>query len=102
LTKAVKIKEKKIPLRRCVGCMESKPKRELIRIASSDGGAFVDESGRANGRGIYLCQNEVCFDAARKKRAVGRGLGIESPNADSYEKLKEEFMAIITDEEATE
>ncbi|MDR2611006.1 MAG: YlxR family protein [Clostridiales Family XIII bacterium] len=89
-------------MRRCVGCMESKPKKELLRIAAADGGVFVDVTGKANGRGIYLCRREACFDAARKKKALGRGLGIENPDVERYEKLKEEFMTTITDEEATE
>jgi predicted RNA-binding protein YlxR (DUF448 family) len=82
--------------------MESKPKKDLIRIAASDGGVFVDLTGKANGRGVYLCRNEACFGAARKRKAMGRGLGIENPDADRYEKLKEEFMTAIADEEVAE
>ncbi len=69
------MKERKIPMRRCVGCMESKDKRELIRIAIYEGKATVDESGRAKGRGIYLCRNNPsCVDAAIKRRAFERAL----------------------------
>ena len=71
------MKTKKIPMRRCVGCMESKPKRELIRIVASDGGPKIDLTGKANGRGIYLCPNTECFTKARKRKAIGRGLEIE-------------------------
>jgi predicted RNA-binding protein YlxR (DUF448 family) len=71
------MKAKKIPLRRCVGCMESKPKRELIRIVAADGVPRIDLTGKANGRGIYLCPNTECFTKARKKKAIGRGLEIE-------------------------
>lgn len=71
------MKTKKIPMRRCVGCMESKPKRELIRIVASDDGPKIDLTGKANGRGIYLCPDSECFLKARKKRAIGRGLEIE-------------------------
>ncbi len=70
------MKTKKIPMRRCVGCMESKPKRELIRIVADNGIPKIDESGKANGRGIYLCPDEGCYIKARKKKAIGRGLDI--------------------------
>lgn len=71
------MKIKKVPMRRCVGCMESKPKRELIRIVASDDGPKIDPTGKANGRGIYLCPDTECFTKARKKKAIGRGLEIE-------------------------
>ncbi|MEA4987459.1 MAG: YlxR family protein [Anaerovorax sp.] len=71
------MKAKKIPMRRCVGCMESKPKRELIRIiAEDDCSLHIDSTGKANGRGVYLCPNHDCFTLARKKKAIGRNLGI--------------------------
>lgn len=71
------MKTKKIPMRRCVGCMESKPKRELIRIVATDAGPRIDPTGKANGRGIYLCPDRECFLKARKKKAIGRGLETE-------------------------
>ena len=65
-------------MRRCVGCMESKPKKELIRIvAGAEGELHIDLSGKANGRGVYLCPNTECFATARKRRAIARGLEIE-------------------------
>ena len=72
------MKEKKIPMRKCVGCMVSKPKRELIRIvANKDNHVAIDISGKAQGRGVYLCLNKTCFEQARKKRAIRRSLEIE-------------------------
>ena len=83
------MKTKKIPMRRCVGCMESKPKRELIRIVASDEGPKVDLTGKANGRGIYLCPDTECFTKARKKKAIGRGLEIEIKEQDLDNLFKE-------------
>lgn len=71
------MKAKKVPMRRCVGCMVSKQKRELIRIVASDTGPKIDPTGKANGRGVYLCPNTECFSKARKRKAIGRGLEIE-------------------------
>lgn len=80
---------KKVPMRRCAGCNESKPKQELIRITAQGDGAMPDPTGRANGRGVYLCRGSAkCFADARKKRAIARGLGKELSEAamDALEK----------------
>lgn len=72
------MKEKKVPMRRCVGCNESKPKRTLIRICTpQEGQVRIDLTGKAPGRGIYLCPDPQCFQLARKRKAIGRGLRTE-------------------------
>ena len=72
------MKTKKIPMRRCVGCMESKPKKELIRIVGEgEHDLKIDAPGKANGRGVYLCPKGDCFAMARKKRAISRSLEME-------------------------
>lgn len=75
------MKKRKIPMRRCVGCMESKPKKELIRIvADGEHELRIDITGKANGRGVYLCPQSECFSKARKKRAISRSLEMEIPS----------------------
>ena len=69
--------EKKVPERRCIGCMQSKPKSELIRIVSSEDGLHIDISGKMPGRGAYLCRSEECAKLAVKKNAFGRNLKTE-------------------------
>ncbi len=69
------MKSKKLPMRRCAGCMESKPKEELTRIAFYEGRLTVDLSGRAKGRGAYLCSDEKCRANAKKKKALARSFG---------------------------
>ena len=66
------MKNKKVPMRRCVGCMESMPQKELTRIAYYEGELTVDYTGRAKGRGVYLCSNPECLEKAKKKRALQR------------------------------
>lgn len=68
---------KKTPERRCIGCMQSRPKRELIRIVAAEDGLHIDESGRMPGRGCYLCRSAECYQAALKKNAFGRSLKAE-------------------------
>jgi predicted RNA-binding protein YlxR (DUF448 family) len=82
--------EKKIPMRRCVGCMQSKQKKELIRSVNADGKPLPDPTGKANGRGIYLCRDSKCLQLAMKKRAIQRGLKL-SLSADETEKIAEEL-----------
>lgn len=84
------MKNKSVPMRRCVGCMESKPKRELIRIAGYEGRIAIDPTGRAKGRGVYLCPDSECFEKAIKKRAIARSLEMEISKEQS-EKLLEEL-----------
>lgn len=66
---------KKIPMRMCVACRQMRPKKELIRVVRTPEGAIVlDRSGRANGRGAYLCDSVDCLNRAIKARALERAL----------------------------
>ena len=72
------MKQKKVPMRMCLACRESKPKGELIRVVKNkEGEIFLDKTGKANGRGAYLCPNRACFDKAIKSRAIQRALEVE-------------------------
>ena len=49
---------RKIPLRKCTGCGEMKPKKELIRVLlDTDNKICIDDTGKKNGRGAYICKN---------------------------------------------
>lgn len=86
------MKAKKTPMRRCVGCMESKPKMSMLRIvADANGDVIIDKSGKANGRGIYLCPDAHCYAIARKKKAIGRNLDINL-SEEQQEKLFLELL----------
>lgn len=62
---------KKIPLRRCLGCYESKPKSELYRIVKTqEGEIFLDKTGKKNGRGAYICSSRDCLEKAIKSRRL--------------------------------
>lgn len=75
----MKSKNYKVPMRRCIGCMESKPKQELYRIAFYEGQLTADLTGRAKGRGVYLCHDPQCFAKAKKKRAFQRNFAAAIP-----------------------
>ena len=75
--------------------MESKPKKELVRIvADKDGNVCFDSTGKAAGRGVYLCHDQGCFQAARKKRAIGRSLDLSIPE----ERLEQLFQELSKNE----
>lgn len=84
--------EKKIPLRRCVGCNEHKPKRELIRVVHQNDGSFaMDITGKKNGRGAYICNSLSCLQAAHKKHALERSFSCQIPET-IYAQLEEELL----------
>lgn len=80
--------QKKIPNRKCSGCGESKPKKELVRIVRSPSGDIsLDFVGKLPGRGAYICPNADCLAKARKARRIERSLSCEIP-AEIYERLE--------------
>lgn len=82
---------KKQPLRKCVGCAQMKPKRELIRIVkSADGEIAADLTGKQNGRGAYLCHNADCLVRARKTRQLERSFSCAVP-PEIYERLEQQL-----------
>jgi len=74
------MKQKKIPMRQCVGCREHKAKRELIRVVRGpDGTIALDGRGKMPGRGAYLCPTRECLARAQKARALERVLECAIP-----------------------
>ncbi len=66
-------KQRKIPLRMCLGCGEMKQKKELLRVVRSpEGEVSLDLTGRKSGRGAYICHSLDCLRLARKKRSLER------------------------------
>ena len=71
----------KIPMRQCCGCLTMKPKRELIRVVRAPSGEVaLDFSGKAAGRGAYLCNNAKCLKKARKTGKIARALEVTIPD----------------------
>lgn len=84
-------REKKIPLRKCSGCGEMKPKKELIRVVRSpEGEISLDLTGRKNGRGAYVCPNVDCLRIARKAKRLERAFACAIP-PEIYDRLEEEM-----------
>ncbi|MCR5204255.1 MAG: YlxR family protein [Lachnospiraceae bacterium] len=82
---------RKIPLRKCTGCGEMKPKKELIRVLlEPDGNITVDTTGKKNGRGAYLCGKKSCLEAAVKHKGLEKSLKTAIPK-ELFEKLKVDY-----------
>ena len=66
---------KKIPMRKCVGCGEMKNKKEMLRVLKTPENVVVlDDTGRKNGRGAYLCFQKECLEKAEKNKGIERSL----------------------------
>ena len=69
---------KKIPERKCMGCGEKFPKKDLLRVVRDpDGEISVDLAGKKNGRGVYICKNPDCFKKVRKGDKLSRSLELK-------------------------
>ena len=85
---------KKTPMRMCIACREMKPKKEMLRVVlMPDHTTYqLDESGKLNGRGAYICNNDVCIEKALKSKLLNRAF---KGNVDTkvYEEIKEKSIA---------
>lgn len=81
------MKTKKVPIRMCVACREGRPKKELVRVIAGESGLMPDETGKAHGRGAYLCAQVACLDQAKKIKAFERALNTPL-NDDAYNAIK--------------
>ena len=80
--------EKKIPLRSCVVCKEPKTKAELLRVVYNKmGECSIDTTGRAQGRGAYICRRVGCIDKAIKTRVFNKVFRADIPQT-VYDELR--------------
>lgn len=85
------MKQKKIPMRRCTGCGDQKPKKELVRVVKTpDGEILLDLTGKASGRGAYICNNAECLKKARKSKRIDRTFEMTIPD-EVYKQMEEEI-----------
>ena len=86
------MENKKVPLRQCIVCRESKPKKELIRIVRTvDNNFVVDKTGRVNGRGSYICNSDECFKKLFKQKFLNKTFKLNIPQ-EVYDNLKEQLI----------
>lgn len=97
------MKQKKIPLRKCTGCGEMKPKRELVRVVKAPdikdengeviakGEVSLDLTGKKSGRGAYVCNSIECLEKAIKAKRFERAFQTSIPQ-NIYDDMKEEMV----------
>ncbi len=83
---------KKPPMRMCIACRESKPKREMLRVVKNESGISIDFSGKLEGRGAYLCNSEECLKKLKKYKLLNKTFS-EDVSAEVYQRIEEEFLA---------
>lgn len=87
---------KKIPQRQCIGCGENKNKNEMIRvIKNNEDLIFLDETGKKNGRGAYICKNAECLRRAVKTKGLERSLKTKI-SKEVYDEIIKEMEKIVT------
>lgn len=88
------MKQRKIPLRKCVACQQMMAKRELIRVVKTPSDEIlIDLSGKKAGRGAYLCGKLSCFRLAKKSKALDRALK-QAVSGDIYDALEQDFIKV--------
>ena len=82
---------KKQPMRRCAGCGEHFPKRELVRVLRRpDGGIVLDMTGKISGRGAYVCRRVECLKRARRAKRIEASLECSVPD-EVYAEMENEI-----------
>ncbi len=85
-------KVKKVPLRQCIACRELKEKKQMLRVTKEVGGRiFLDFSGKANGRGAYICNNPDCVKKLKKGRLLDRVFSCRVDDG-VYAAIEEEYF----------
>lgn len=91
------MRQKKIPQRKCLGCNEMFPKKELIRVVKCKTGEeenayeiSLDLTGKKSGRGAYVCKNLQCLQKARKAKRIEKALECVIPE-EVYDRMEQEL-----------
>lgn len=71
------IRKKHVPQRLCIACRQKRDKRELTRLVRTESGVVVDPTGKQNGRGAYVCDQQECWDKITKSQLLDKALKIK-------------------------
>lgn len=85
-------KTKNIPMRMCIACREMKPKQEMTRVVkTADGEIYADPTGKAAGRGAYICNGEECRKKLTNKKLLHKTFSV-NVSAEVYQKLEDSSL----------
>ena len=85
------MEKKKIPMRTCIACKQEKPKRELIRVVKYGEEISLDLTGKANGRGAYVCNDPDCIAKLKKNKLINRAFSCQV-SEETYDKIMETYL----------
>ena len=92
---------KHVPMRTCISCRDTKPKRELLRVVRTpDGHVLLDATGKKSGRGAYLCAKLSCWENAIRKKRLEQEFELALSEEDRAG--LEAFIATLPRDEATQ
>ena len=83
--------EKKVPMRTCIACRTEKSKRELIRVVKVGDEIKLDLTGKANGRGAYVCNDKECIAKLKKGKMLNRAFSCQV-SEETYDCIMEAFL----------
>ena len=83
--------EKKIPMRTCIACRKAKPKRERVRVVKFGEEIKLDLTGKANGRGAYVCNCKECIAKLKKSKLLNRAFSCQVSD-EIYDSIMEAFL----------
>lgn len=87
------MQEKRVPLRKCLGCGEMIGKKGAVRIVrSKEGEISLDLTGKKAGRGAYICRDAECLAQVRKARKLDRSLKCAVPD-EIYDNIEKELSS---------
>ena len=85
-------KTRSVPLRMCIACRDMQPKKEMFRVVkNAEGEIFVDVTGKAAGRGAYVCNAEACQKKLADKKLLHKAFSAEVPQT-VYRGVEEEVL----------
>lgn len=82
---------KQIEMRRCVACRQVRHKSELIRVVKAINGIKLDDTGKVEGRGAYVCKATTCAEAVCKRRNFDKIFKAKVP-VEVYDMIKEKIL----------
>ena len=82
---------KKPVVRTCIACRQEKEKKQMLRIVrDKDGNIKLDFTGKASGRGAYICDDPACIEKCVRHKLIGRALNAPVSH-EVYEYIAKEY-----------
>ena len=85
------MEKRKIPMRTCIACRQEKPKKELIRVVKFGDDISLDVTGKANGRGAYVCNEQECIAKLKKGKLLNKVFSCQVSDQ-TYDRITETYL----------